>query len=357
MNQLSNSKVILFTLSIIIFLCSCKKHSENPSTPSEEKLTRVYVANENSESISVIDAKTNSVINTIDLSDGSGAMLMVHNIQVAPNGKTIWVTAIPMVDSLQNTVVVIDAGTNNIMSRIPVGLKLHLAHVVLDDACNYAFITGTDTNQVIKINVNDYSISDRYYLGDGHSPHGMRYSQGKLYIANLESKSLTILNTNDGSFIDIPLGGMAVQAGVTQDGKYAFASLYDTKEIARYNIQTGQLTKIALPSSSQGPVQVYPTPDSKKLLVCDQGVLLNRPENNKVYIIDIATEEVLTTITVGAAAHGVVVSADGTSAYITNSQDNSVSVIDINSGIVTKTIAVGYEPNGISFWYETGGMP
>ena len=237
------------------------------------------------------------------------------------------------------------------------GLHLHMAHVVLDSDSRNAYVTATDAGLVLQINTQTFQTSNVYTLGANHQPHGLRYNQGKLYVANLQAKSISVIDVATNQVFEIPVGGMAGQTAVSPDGKYVFASLFDTKEIVRYNLQTQVLDRILLPQTSQGPIQLYPTPDSKKLFVCDQGVLLNRPVSDKVFVIDIETATVTNTISVGKAAHGVVVGKEGKQAYITNSQNASVSVIDVASEKVTATIPVGFTPNGISFWFETGGMP
>ena len=84
---------------------------------------------------------------------------------------------------------------------------------------------------------------------------------------------------------------------------------------------------------------------------------MERPVSNKVFVIDIANAIVTTTIQVGNKAHGVVVSKDGKTVYVTNSIDNTVSVIDVATQKITRTIPVGKGPNGISYWFVTGGMP
>ena len=102
---------------------------------------------------------------------------------------------------------------------------------------------------------------------------------------------------------------------------------------------------------------MYALPDSRLLYVADQGELMERPVSNKVFVIDIANAKVIGTVTVGNKAHGVVVSQDGKTAYVTNSIDNTVSVLDVATQKLTRTIPVGKGPNGISYWFETGGMP
>ena len=84
---------------------------------------------------------------------------------------------------------------------------------------------------------------------------------------------------------------------------------------------------------------------------------MDRPASNKVFVIDISTAKFTNSIPVGNKAHGVVVSKDGKTVYVTNSIDNTVSIIDAATEKVTRTVSVGKGPNGISYWFKTGGMP
>lgn len=208
----------------------------------------------------------------------------------------------------------------------------------------------------MQVDATTYEVVRKFDLGTGYSPHGLRYTKGKLYLANMDAMSMSVINIADDKITGIPLGGVAVQTAVAQDGKFVFASLYDKKEVIRYDLHSGEIKRIPLPPSTQDPIQLYATPDNKLLYVADQGELMERPVSNKVFVIDISTSKVISIITVGNKAHGVVVSKDGKTVYVTNSMDNTVSVIDVATQKVIGTIPVGKGPNGISYWFETGGM-
>ncbi len=343
--------VIILLLSGTMMI-SCDNNKKSSSTQP----AKVYVANEEGGSVSVIDLQDSLKNTSIDISD-SGKMFMAHNVQVAPDGKSVWVTAVPMDSTGVNQLIVIDPKTVTIKNRVQLGKELHVAHVVLDNESKYAFVTAKETSQVIQVDAITYEVVKKFDLGPGHSPHGLRYANGKLYVANMDAKSMSVINIADSKIADIPLGGVAVQTAVTQDGKFVFATLYDTKEVIRYDQKNREIKRIALPEAAQGPIQLYATPDSKLLYVADQGELMERHVSNKVFVIDISNAKVITTITVGNKAHGVVVSKDGTTVYVTNSIDNTVSIIDVATQKVTATIPVGKSPNGISYWFETGGMP
>lgn len=352
--NISMRKIIAFLF--VVAVASCKK--DEPVVPVQTSLkARIYVANENSSNVQVVNVNDPQENFSIDLDDHTFDMLMPHNVQVAPDGKSVWVTIHPMNAGALDQVAVIDPVSNIVKARVYVGEHYHLAHVVLSDDCHYAFVTATDSDRVVMIDALNYSVIKSFMLPSGYAPHGMRYKNGKLYVACMDGKSLTVIDVASGTINDISLGGVAIQTAATKDGRYVFVSLYDTKELARYDITSGQLVKMALPSTSKGPIQLYCTPDSKTVLVCDQGKLNGMPVSNLVYEIDVASLSVNRTYTVGNASHGIVISQDGKKAFVTGSDDNTVSVIDLQHHVVTQTITVGNDPNGISYWYEGGGMP
>lgn len=365
-----------YAVAAMLLLSACTKEEEEehhhhdmlPITDNDTTITvdssvsandLVYVADEKSGTISIIKPSKGKRIISLPitpLSSGNN-MLMPHNVQVAPNGKSVWVTGVPMKLGEMEQLIVINPVTNSIIKRIEVGKSLHLAHLVFDDSSKNVFVTATDAGLLIQYDAVNFTEIKRFSLAGGSKPHGMRYLNGKIYIANMGAKSMSVADVASGNITEIPLGGMAIQTAVTRNGKYVFISLYDTREVIRYELASGQTTRISLPSSAQGPMQIYPTPDNTQLFVCDQGVLDGRPASNEVYIIDIENATVNTTIKVGRAAHGVVISNDGKTAYVTNSADYSVSVIDVATRKVKNNIMVGISPNGISYWFGTGGMP
>ena len=85
-----------------------------------------------------------------------------------------------------------------------------MAHVVLDNESKYAFVTAKDPSQVIQVDATTYKVLRKFDLGTGHSPHGLRYANSKLYVANMDAKSMSVINIADGKITDIPLGGVVV---------------------------------------------------------------------------------------------------------------------------------------------------
>jgi YVTN family beta-propeller protein len=337
-------------LCFLIIPISCKKKEYGGMATPE---SFVYVANQNDQTISVIDAGKNKVVCNISLEVGPGEIMMPHNVQASPDGKTLWATVNAMDFTVKDQVVVIDPRTNKIIEKIEIGKAVHVAHVILDDESEYAYATATDSNFIVKINAKTYAIEKKIPLGCCHRPHGLRYNNGRLFVANMMSETAAIIDVNTYQITEIPLGGMAMQAALTKDGNKAFFSLNDMKSIAVYDLLKDSLYEINLPGSAKGPVQIALTPDDKNLFICDQGLLGNNA-SDLVFVMDVMNNIITDSIKAGKAAHGIVINPAGTRGYVSNSTGNSVSVINIKEKNVICNVPVGALPVGITYWTDTG---
>jgi len=389
----------IFILAVLaggIFLLSGK--DKETTKKLETKVgDKIYVAVEETGEIAVIDAKDRNVIKRIDLSAEIGGIkigFMPHNVQVAPDNKSVWVTANAMdmnkekisffkiqkvyptqllfgmlgvarADEghgeegeikVNDEIIVINPLTDKIIRRIDMGTDLHLSHISLSPDSRYAIAAAQTKGIVYKINAKTYEVEKEAITEKGAEPHGLRISpDGKTsYIAMLKGKSLGILDIEKMSLSYVLLKGAAVQTGVTEDGKYALASVYDAKSLAVYDIASKKLSYVDLPKEAKGPVQLYPTPDSRFVYVADQGYYFDQPASDLVYKIDLQEMKVVETIKGGNAPHGVAVSQDGKFAYITNLLSDDLSVIDTALGKEVAKIKVGKMPNGVSLFYGEG---
>lgn len=371
------NKYVLGTIAAIVLIGGAfwTLSPRDINTPQEittsvsSQSEKVYVALEGEGKVSVIDSKSTKVIATIDLSekvDGETVRYMAHNVQVAPDGKKVLVTAnveegmdmeddaMPDMGHGQNSdkLFIIDPVTDTIVYSIPVATDSHLAHVVTSPDTKTAYVTSQEKGKVYVIDVEGRRIIREIALGEASGPHGLRVTPDgtEVFIALIDGKGMAVLDTETNIVRNITLPGAGVQTAVTQDGIYAFSSVYDTKQIVWLNRKNNEQGVITLPEGSRGPVQIYPTPDSRYLYVADQGYYFDQPTGNLVYRIDIGRKIVDKTITAGSAPHGIVVSEDGARAYVTNLLGDDVTIIDTDTNREISRIPVGDMPNGISIW-------
>src|SRR3989339_717575 len=202
-----------------------KEAPKNKEVKIEDK---IYVAVEEVGEIAVISAKDRAVIKRIDLSSDIGGKkigFMPHNVQVAPDNKSVWVTANAMdmnkdkgsffriqkvsADEghgeeggmkANDEIIVIDPLTDKIIKRIEMGTDLHLSHIALTPDSNYAIAAAQTKGVVYKINAQTYEVEREINTEKGGEPHGVAVSKdGKfVYVTNLLSDDLSVIDTVQG---------------------------------------------------------------------------------------------------------------------------------------------------------------
>jgi YVTN family beta-propeller protein len=70
--------------------------------------------------------------------------------------------------------------------------------------------------------------------------------------------------------------------------------------------------------------------------------------DNTVSVVDTATRSVVATIPVAQGPHGMAVSQDGRTVYVTGDGSSSLNIIDTATDRVVKTVEVGKTPNGVA---------
>jgi YVTN family beta-propeller protein len=293
----------------------------------------VWVADEHGNSLSVIDASTNKVAATLTGIEGP------HNLQVAPDGKTVWA-----VSGHDNLAVKIDSQEYKVLGTASTGSAP--AHIVLSPDGKTAYATNGGDDTVTAIDVATMEVVATIPVGS--YPHGLRPSpDGKwLYVANAKGTALSVIDTSTNQKVaDVEVGQKPVQVAFSPEGKYVYSSLNGENAVAKVDVAERKL--VGKVEVGVGPVQVYVTPDARYLLAANQGTE-DKPSTT-VSIIDTESFGVVKTVESGEGAHGVVVDPSGKHAYITNIYGNDVAVLDIAEQKVIATIPVGEAPNGISF--------
>ena len=332
-------------LTVALLTCGCAASAAD----------KVYIANENADTVSVFDAASFKVLAPIRVGN------MPHNVQLSPDGKVVWVTNNGEPDPDASTghqamnkaahaemakpgaVWLIDTGTDAVIAKIPVGL--HPAHVVLTPDGRFAYITNGGDNSVTVIDAAARSVVATIPVGK--FPHGVRFAPDgrQAYVANLKGATVSVIDVATHKEIaQLPVGKGPAQVGFTPDGLLAFVSLSEEKAVAVIDPATRRVTRKV--SVGTVPIQLSATPDSRTLLVANQGSR-NKP-GNTVSVIDLQTFRLVKTVVTGSGAHGVAIDREGRLAYITNTYADTVSVIDIKSRAVVSTVRVGKGPNGVS---------
>ena len=311
----------------------------------------VYSANEGDNSISAFDLGTGAV-------DTVSIPVAPHNVDLTPDGKMLLAVGDPATEgdhrsdghghgaegAAEGLLVILDP-QNFAAPKATVAVGSHPAHVVAD-RLGRAYVSLAGGDEIAVVDLARAEVIERIATGD--YPHGLRMSPdgATVYVANVEDGTVSVIDTASLEETGrIEVGKAPVQVGFTPDGSRVYVSLRDENKVAVIDTATLQVTDRI--DVGRSPIQMHATPDGKFVYVANQGSETEPDET--VSVIDVASGDVVKTITTGKGAHGVTVSDDGAHAFVANIVDGTVSEISVATQSVVRTHEVGKGPNGITF--------
>ena len=289
---------------------------------------RVFVTNEKSNNISVINAETLVVEDTINVGDRP------RGIGLSPDNSELYIAI-----SEENKIVVIDPNSLEILRDFEAGSdpetfavhpngNIYISNEDDAKASVYDPKTGKEL-AVIKV---------------GLEPEGVTISpDGKRVIVTSESTNMLHVITASDNTIEsnILVGSRPRSAVFTRSGDIAYATAEISGEVVKVDIINAKILKtVPLGDSKAKPKDVILSKDEKIIYVAGGRA-------NKIIVMDADTLEIIKGIPVGKRVWGLAMSSDGQRVFTTNGVSGTVSVIDTNKNEVIKTIEVGKFPWGV----------
>lgn len=299
-------------------------------------LQRLYVVNEGSDSVSVIDLANLSIV--ADVPTGSRP----HYVNVDPLGRYFYVTVLFTKES-DDLVQVFDVKTNAFVTSVVVGHQP--THVVPDRAGKRLYVSNEAGTTLSVISVPEFKVVETVKL-KGKGPHGLVMTPDGQFLLtpNRRSGDVSVVDLahQKVDLIKLPPGAKPVAMGITSNGRFAFVTDEGLNQLHKINVE--ERTVVASLSVGKRPIQspVHPTRPF---------LYIPCMESAAVYKIDINAWKMEKVIPVGQGPHGIAYSADGRYAYVTLSWEKPkgrVAVIDTETDTVQATFAVNDTPYGIA---------
>ena len=274
---------------------------------------RAYVANSSSNTVSVIDIRKSTVIDTIPVGEWP------WSIAVSPNGRIIYVANVE-----GNSISVIDTAKSAAVSTVPVGMgprDIKLLAVSPNEFRAYVVNWLSDSISVIDL-VNN-TVIDTIPVGEQPWAAEGSLDGRRLYVTNSGSNSVSLIDATTSTVTStIPVGKMPQRIAVLSERDLVYVTNRDSNSLSVINAKTSRVID-TIPIGA-APWYIDMAPDERRVYVANW-------TSNSVSVIDTITSELTQTISVGKNPSSIKVSSDGHRVYVTNSSSASVSVINTRS--------------------------
>ena len=282
------------------------------SSLSHATTGRIFVTNERSNTLSVINGETLEVEATVEVGERP------RGIGLSPDGKELYVAA-----SNENKIVVIDPDSLEILRSFQSGSDPETFAVHPN---GNIYISNEDDAKASVFDPKTGNLLSEIKVG--LEPEGVAISpNGEYVIVTSESTNmLHIIKAADNTIENNVLVGARPRAATfTQDSAIAFATAEISGEVKKVDVKAG---KILIQAS---------TGDSKSK---PKDILLNMDESlvyvaggraNAVIVMDAETLEIKKKIPVGKRVWGLAMTKDKKRLFTTDGVSGTVSVIDTDS--------------------------
>lgn len=307
---------------------------------------RVYTADQNSNTVSVIDPVANKLLGQIRLGNPRPDVLSplykgevnVHGLGFSPDHRTLVV-----VSTVTNSVTFIDTATNAVKGTTYVGRNPHEAFFTPDGREVWATVRGEDYLSVI--DAATFKETGRIPTTSG--PGMTKFSRdGKLaFVANSFNPVLEVFDVASHALMKrIPVVSPFVPfVQVSPDGSDVWLTHKDVGKVTRVDARTLEVKEVI----DSGPISNhlgFGTVDGETLVY----VTIGGENVVKVYKSGEKTQ-LVATIPVGALPHGIWGSEDGSRIFVGLENGDKVDVIDTAEQKVVAEIPVGQAPQALVF--------
>ena len=277
----------------------------------------IYVTDFDSNSVTVINGATNSVVSTIPV--GSGVSADAFD----PSNGYIYASNFG-----SNSISVINGATNTVVSTISMGTCP--SGVVFDPSNGYIYAMEWSADSVAVINGATNTVVSTIPVGTNPYEAAVDLSNGYLYVTNDGSNSISVINGATNSVIStIPVGTEPFADTFDPSNGYIYASNYGSNSISVINGATNSVVS-TIPVGN-GPFADTFDPSNGYIYV-------TIVQSDSVTVINGATNSVVSTIPVGTDPQGAVFDSSNGYIYITNLKSGSVSIISTSSPVTLYSI-------------------
>jgi len=283
-----------------------------------------YVTNRGSDTVSVIDTATNTVLTTVPVGANPAG------VAFEPTSARVFITS-----SQANQVSVIDTVSNAVVATIPVGRQP--IGIVVNPAGTRAYVANIDDDSISVINTGTLAVSNTIAVGSD-APRGLAINPAgtRLYVTNVNANNVSVIDTGTNAVVStVAVGDGPI--GIALNGTGSRAYVANSADDSLSVIDTGGNNVVATVDTGPGPFGVAVAANGTRVYVSNAGA-------NTVTVLNTASNALVATVTVGGNPRGIAPDPTGARIYVANSSSSAVTVLDTSNNTVVTNIGVGSTP-------------
>jgi YVTN family beta-propeller protein len=345
-------KSLLFPacMALLIAGCSQPQKTEQTAAPAPKGEYRLYVSNETSGDMTVIDSSNFEVVENVHLGKRP------RGIHASPDGKLIYIalsgspiggpnvdeSKLPPPDKSADGIGVFDIAQNKLVKIIQGGSDPENFAVSADG--KWIYVSNEDDEGVSFIDLSTGKLVPPT-VKTGEEPEGVTLSpDGKLIYSTAEADgTVSVIDVATKKKIKtIKVGRRPRNIVFMPDGKHAYVNAENDGTIGVIDTVKNVLTH-TIPLGKAGevkPMGMVLSNDGAKLYV-------TTGRGGSVFVVDTANNKVETSFAVGQRPWGIALSPDGKTLFTANGPSQDVSIIDTATNTVTKKVKCTGGPWGI----------
>ena len=310
---------------------------------------RIYVTNESSGDMSIIDSVSMEVIDTVPLGkrprgihaspDRSAIYVALSGTPPAPPG--VDESTLPPPDKSADGIGIFDVTLGKVVRVIQGGSDPENFDISADGKILY--VSNEDAAGVSFIDIISGKLKQSVRVGE--EPEGVQLSPDGsfLYVTSEADSAVGVVDPKTGKLIKLFKTGRRPRTiAFMPDGKHAYINAEnDASVVLVDSVKHEKIKAISLGKPGViKPMGVLLSKDAAKLYV-------TTGRGGKLAVVDTASNTVLDSFDVGQRPWGLALSPDGTTLFSANGPSNDISVVDLATQTVTKKIKCGGSPWGV----------
>jgi YVTN family beta-propeller protein len=299
-----------------------------PKEAEEGSRPRIFVANESSNSVTVVDGDSFQVVATIDARNHA-----THDLAVSRDGRWLFATNLA-----SGRLSAINTRALETVASIATGDRAHVVTLTNDN--RQAWVANIGENTISIVDTTTFRILGTIAVGKG--PTGLTFSRdGRFaYVSNQGDRTVEVIDTASHRVLKaIPVGTNPHFLVLGPDGRI-------------WGTNTGGTDIYVIDPATQdkvGAINVGPAPQQiafgfKGLQGPNAYVTVAGLNRVVVVSADPSNLRILEQIDVGQRPNGISGNREGTRLFVVHEASNDLKVIDTGSSSVLATVPVGRKP-------------